>query len=139
MNPELMHQLYGGEISDYSRHTKNNTPIIIDNGIDGGVARDIENIYNTQVKGKPSIDTTGIYNNTGMPPIERDPHFDKLNIELTKTLNAIAQQLNLSPDNSTSSYKQKSITIRQQTDTDIADANNNVLKALEELKNLQAI
>jgi hypothetical protein len=137
MNSETKHQLYGGEISDYL--IKNNTPIIIDNGIDGQTAKDLEQIYNTQVKGKPSIDTTGIYNNSGLPPIARDPHFDKIGRDLTNTLNVISQQLGLNAEPSNINIKHKATSIQNQTDQDIAAANTSVLQALKELKDLNAI
>lgn len=137
MNSETKHQLYGGEISDYL--IKNNIPTVIDNGIDGHAAKDLEQIYNTQVKGKPHIDTTGIFNNSGLPPLARDPHFDKIGSDLTNTLNAISQQLGLNADISTTQSKHKAITVQNQTDQDIAAANTNVLQALQELKDLNAI
>lgn len=137
MNSETRHQLYGGEISDYI--AKNNTPLIFDNGIDGQTTKDLEQIYNNQIKGKPSIDTTGIYNNTGMPPITRDPHFDKLGKELTDTLNLISQQLGLNAETGNTQIKHKATTIQDQTDSDIAAANASVLQALKELKDLNAI
>jgi hypothetical protein len=137
MNSETKHQLYGGEISDYL--IKNTAPVIIDNGIDGQTAKDLEQIYNNQVKGKPRIDTTGIYNNSGLPPVTRDPHFDKIGRDLSNTLNAISQQLGLNADPSVVQIKHKAITVQNQTDQDIAAANTNVLQALQELKDLNAI
>jgi hypothetical protein len=139
MNAELKHQLYGGEISDYMGKTKPNKPLIYEDGVDSRTTTELEAIYTSQIKGKPSIDTTGIYNNTGLPPVERDPHYDKIGAELTKTLNAIAQQLNLSNSQKQSNIQNKSVVLKAQTDSDIAAANDNVKQALKELQELKAI
>jgi hypothetical protein len=139
MNSELQHQLYGGEISDYLQ-PKNTQSQIFEGGIDSDAARELEQIYSTQIKGKPSIDTTGIFSSNRIsPPFERDPHFDKLDHQLKNTLNAIAQQLNLGSDSSSQPLKTKAVTIQQQTDNDIAQANSNVEQALKELIQLKAI
>lgn len=135
MNAETMHQLYGGDVADYIQPTKHKT--MIDRGIDNRVVDDLSSIYNSQVKGKPSINTAGIISTNFTPPITRDPYYDKLGEELTKTLNVIARDLNLHSQSHATINKPTSLV--PQTDNDIAVANDNVQKAIEELKMLNAI
>jgi len=136
MNSEIKHQLYGGDISDYM------SPMYEQRSFEDPQHTDknLANIYDTQIKGQPSIDTTGLTaaGTAGISiPRQRDPHFDVLDAQLRNTLNAIAQQIGLTSDNAPSNNV--SVNIKNQTQTDIEAANNNVLQALRELKDLKAI
>lgn len=133
MNAEHMHQLYGGEISDYS------SPKLLQRQFEDPqqTNSNLAEIYDQQIKGKPSINTAGIVSaNFNIPKI-RDPHFDKLDNQLRNTLNSIAKEINLQP--SDMNQKPISIGLRDQTQTDIEAANNNVLQAIKELEGLKAI
>jgi hypothetical protein len=135
MSPEHKHQLYGGDISDYiinNSQKKNLSPLDI--GQD-----DLSNIYERQIKGKPNIDTTGIVS-TGsiLPSFDRDPHFCKIEDNLSATLNVIAQQIGLNSNDGTIPLQPATIALKDQTAADIATANDSVLKAIEELKSVGA-
>ena len=139
MNAEYYHQFYGGDIADHFVQKKQNNLTYKD----FDTSQDICDIYNTQIKGKPSIDTTGIFSNSTnisfASNIERDPHFTKIETDFKKVLNSIADQLDLrSNDDSVEKFTPSSIQLRDQTTDDIAAANNEVMRALEELKNLGA-
>jgi len=139
MGPEHMHQLYGGDIVDYVGVKKSKSTSIQSHP---HTDDNIGEIYNTQIKGKPHIDTTGILPtslNISLPAVERDPHFTKIDQQLTETLNAIAAQIGLSCDMSSPAQTSKSITIKQQTADDINTADSEVIRALEELKRLGAV
>ncbi len=134
MDPELMHQLYGGEIQDYIP-TKGSP--LAENKVVHSIDDDLQSVYETQVRGKPHIDTTGIFSANTSQSFERDPHFQKIETQLAQTLSQISQQLELvSAD--TPARRPDTATIQPQTQGDIDAANNNVLQALEELKSLNA-
>jgi len=137
MNAEVRQQLYGGEIGDYIQQQKY-IPAI-NNGLDGKVVDDLASIYNSQIKGKPSINTAGIISTNGTPPITRDPYYDKIGHELTMTLNNIARDLDLHSQSKSNTNINKATSLLPQTNNDIAAANDNVLKAMEELRQLKAI
>lgn len=141
MNAEHYHQLYGGDIADHFTQKKQ---INLQSKGFEDISQDICDIYNTQIKGKPSIDTTGIYNSTSnmsiASNIERDPYFDKIDTDFRNIINNIADQFGLlSNDDSVNKFTPSSVQLRSQTDDDIASANNEVMRALEELKNLGAV
>jgi hypothetical protein len=135
MSEEAKHQLYGGEISDYINRKYPSQPFDDPQLTDSNIA----NIYDTQIKGKPSIDTTGIVSmNFGSIPRQRDPHFDALDNLLKQTLNEVAKQIGLE-SNDSNFIPQAALSLKDQTQTDIEQANNNVLQALKELQDLKAI
>jgi hypothetical protein len=135
MNPETEHQLYGGEITDYVSRKYPNHPFEDPQLVDTNIA----NVYDTQVKGKPSIDTTGIISmNFGSIPKQRDPHFDAVDNLLKQTLNEVAKQIGLEA-NDQSTISPQTVSLKDQTQQDIEHANNNVLQAIKELQDLKAI
>jgi hypothetical protein len=134
MNPEIRHQLYGGEISDYLapkiEQRKYELP--------EETTTNIGDIYETQIKGKQSINTANIYNtNAVLPQYIKDERDNVLQKMLSDTLALINQQINIT-DNNTLNTK-TSPQIKDQTESDIQAANNNVLNALKELSDLNAI
>ncbi len=135
MSPEHRHQIYGGDISDYivpQKQKETQLPFL-------QTQDDLSNIYDRQIKGKPSIDTTGLVSSGNiLPPFERDPHFQHIENNLKDTLNIIAQQIGLSDNDGVKTLRSGSVDLKDQTTDDLTAANNNVLKALEELKNLGA-
>lgn len=135
MSPEHRQQIFGGEISDYIIPFKQQN---VDSFLNK-TSEDLSNIYDTQIKGKPNIDTTGLVS-TGniLPSFERDPHFTGIENNLKITLNNIAQQIGLSDNDGTVTLQPGSLSLKNQTANDLAAANNNVLKALEELKSVGA-
>lgn len=135
MSPEHRQQIFGGEISDYIIPIKQKDSLNFYNQ----TSEDLSGIYDTQIKGKPSIDTSGLAS-TGniLPPFERDPHFASIENDLKSTLNIIAQQIGLSDNDGVKTLQPGSISLRDQTADDLTLANNNVLKALEELKSVGA-
>lgn len=137
MNAEYYHQFYGGDIADYCFHKKQSNI----RGVDFDASQDLCDIYNSQIKGKPSIDTTGIYSNSTKMSlgsnIERDPYFDKIDADLSVTLNNIAKQIGLqSNDDSVNKFTPASVQLKNQTSDDISAATCEVAKALAELKSL---
>lgn len=135
MSPEHMQQILGGEISDYILPIKQRDSFkFLDQA-----SEDLASVYNKQIKGKPSIDTTGIVS-TGniLPPFERDPHFASIENSLKETLNTIAQQIGLNDNDGTRTLQSGTLSLKDQTADDLTLANNNVLKALEELKSAGA-
>lgn len=135
MTPEQKHQLYGGEISDYTV-----SRVLTERAYEKPeiTTKKLGDIYDTQIKGKQSIDTTGIYTNQSpASTFERDPQSVKMEQQLQQTLRTIAQQLNL--NNSTEKDIKDTLSIKQQSTGDIDQANQNVLQALKELKDMHAI
>jgi hypothetical protein len=139
MSPEHRHQFYGGDISDYIINNNNQKQAQVQLPFDKG-QDDLSNIYEKQIKGKPNIDTTGLVS-TGsiLPKFDRDPHFCKIQDNLSATLNAIAQQIGLNDNDGTAVLQPATIALKNQTAADIATANNSVLKAIEELKSAGAV
>jgi hypothetical protein len=139
MNPELYHQLYGGDISDYLPKTaaapfKNfGAPEASDN--------ELAHIYNTQIKGKPSIDTSGLGGIPNMSSlIQKDNRNDPLNQLFQQTLNKVAHTIGLVDDlPDYRPLKLSTIKLNTQTDSDIAAAAANVMQALKELQELNAV
>lgn len=130
-----MHQLYGGEITDYVESKQSLHKYEDPQQVDSNIA----NVYDKLVKGKPSIDTSGIVSlNFGNIPKQRDPHFDALDNMLKETLNAVARQIGLDSD-SQHTVSPQTISLKDQTSSDIENANNNVIQALKELQDLNAI
>jgi predicted nucleotide-binding protein (sugar kinase/HSP70/actin superfamily) len=76
--------------------------------------------------------------NFGSIPRQRDPHFDALDNLLKQTLNEVAKQIGLE-SNDSNFIPQAALSLKDQTQTDIEQANNNVLQALKELQDLKAI
>ena len=136
MSPEHRQQIFGGDIADYFvPHKIQNAHENINVNTD-----DLSSIYERQVSGKPSIDTTGLASPGNFTPsFERDPHFQHIEDSLKVTLNNIAQQIGLTDNDGMQTYQQGTITLKDQTADDLSTANNNVLKALEELKNAGAV
>lgn len=134
-NPEHLQQIYGGEINDYYTQQK---PIDYNaTSLDQG-DQVLGDIYQAQVKAKGSIDTTGIYRSTHVPLqalIERQP--DKFERMLSDTLSQIAKVVDIT--NKDNMVTIPSVTPKEQTQNDIAQAQDNVARAMQELVQLGAI
>lgn len=133
MNSEHKHQLYGGEVSDYMVSQKITDRLYED---PAQTDKNIGEIYSTQVQGKKSIDTRGIFNTSmGIPPMERDPQINQLEQLLSQTLGNIAQQLNIG-DNGQVHKVKSTLNLKNQTNDDIDAANQRVLQAMKELEDI---
>jgi len=135
MNPETSHQLYGGELSDYLLPRK-----IAERAYEDPETstKNIGDIYDSQIKGKPAIDTTNIYSNKSAPTsFERDPTSVKIEQRLQSTLQKIAHELNI--NNEPQKNMNDTLGLKQQSTNDVEQANQNVLNALKELKDMKAI
>lgn len=134
-NPEHLQQIYGGDVGDYDFHQKpidyNATSLSPNDQVLG-------DIYNSQIKPKGSIDTSGIYRSTNVPLqslIERQP--DKFEQMLSDTLTQIAKIVDITTN--TGSTAVPSVTPKEQTQADLAQAQDNVAQAMKELAALGAI
>jgi len=88
----------------------------------------LSDLYTSNVAGRGSINTTGLTSTKGLQTqFERDPTTKKLESDLNKTLSNI--------------FKKEEPTKKETTVTPAIedDAQQNVLKALEELKKLNAL
>lgn len=136
VNSELQHQLFGGEISDYLMRRPQTEAGVFDNNPYSD--KKLGDIYNAQVKDKGSIDTSGIYRSSNVPLqslIERQP--DKFQQMLNDTLSQVAKDIGLIPNSSQSTVP--SVLPKQQTQSDIQLAQDNIAQAIQELKDLNAI
>jgi hypothetical protein len=123
MNSELRHQLYGGEISDHLP-SQNNTSSI-DASIDGV---NLSEIYNSRVKGRASINTTGLAAKPGVGPvISRDPVTEKLENNLFNSFQKILNDVNPPKQNKPA----PDVAVSPEN-----EAMDNIRKALEELKSI---
>jgi hypothetical protein len=128
-----MHQLYGGEVSDHFKVQSKSTPDFTNTVFNN---QKLETIYNVQVKPVGQIATTNSSANISMNAlIERQP--DPLIDQLQNTLSRIAQEYGFKSDMQTNTDFKPSL--KDQSTTDIQQANDAVLKALEELKSLGEI
>ena len=131
MNPEHAHQLFGGEISDHIRVQGKSAPDFTDSFFKND--QKLGDIYNAQVKPVGKIAVTNSPTNMSMDAlIERQP--DPLALQLQNALSQIAAEHGLTTDNATNTNFTP--TIKDQSSDDLQQANDAVLKALEELKSL---
>jgi hypothetical protein len=129
-----MHQLYGGEVSDHFKVQGKLISEII-NATPNNDQR-LGDIYNSQVKPIGNVTVTNSSTNMSVDAlIERQP--DPLVQQLQNTLTRIAQEYGVMPDNTTNTNFKP--TLKDQSNNDIQQANDAVLKALEELKALGEI
>lgn len=134
-NPEHLQQLYGGDVGDYAFHQK---PIDYNATFMSPNDQVLGDIYSSQIKPKGSIDTSGIYRSANVPLqslIERQP--DKFEQMLSDTLTQIAKIVDIT--NNTGSTAIPSLTPKEQTQADLAQAQDNVAQAMKELAALGAI
>ena len=136
MNAEFQHQLYGGEIADYIAARKDAN--IINTISNTGDSKSLESIYNNSIKNKGSIDTTNLLN----PSFDfrslidhRDP--DPLLQQLSDTIAKISADISLESEPLVDT--QAILAPKNQTQDDILHAQDNVARALAELKDLGAV
>lgn len=134
MNAEYAHQLFGGEISDHFKIQNKLAPNFVNNIINND--QKLGDVYNSQVKPIGQVAVTNSPTNMSMDAlIERQP--DPLVQQLQATLSKIAREYSLASDNLTNvEFKP---TLKDQSTVDIQQANDAVMKALEELKSLGEI
>ena len=139
MNAEYTQQIYGGEIGDYLTKTNAIDFSKVSHGPDIGT--DIANIYNNQVASKGRIETTNLLaSNINLTSLidQRPP--DPMQQMLNNTITKIAKEVGLEGD---PSPIQSDINVllkpRDQSSSDIQQAQNNIAAALAELKSLGAI
>jgi len=134
VNAEFTHQLYGGEISDHLKIQGKLAPDFVDSFFNND--QKLETIYNTQVKPIGHVAVTASPANISMDAlIERQP--DPLVDQLQITLSKIAQEYGLTSDSQTNiNFKP---TLKDQSASDIQQANDAVIRALAELKALNEI
>lgn len=131
MNAENAHQLFGGEISDHFKIQGKLASDFTDSFFEND--QKLGNIYSNQVKPVGQINVTSSPINMSVESlIERQP--DPLIQQLQATLAKIAQQHNLTPDNKVNT--EFKLVMKDQSADDIQQANDAVMKALEELKSL---
>ena len=137
MNAEHMHQHYGGDIGDYLNMPKQGLKAI--NNTDQFSVNDgaLESIYDSQVKQKGAIDTSNIYvNRPNMQSlIERQP--DKFEQMLSDTLDRVAREIGAVDD--VPVREVPSVQPKEQSPDDIHRAQDEVARALAELKSLGAL
>lgn len=131
MNAEYNHQLYGGEISDHFTIQGKTTPSSINPLLNND--QKLGDIYSAQVKPVGQVAITKSATNMNVNAlIEHQP--DPLVQQLQDTLAKIAQDFALTPDSKVDvNFKP---TLKDQSADDINQANDAVMKALEELKAL---
>ena len=136
MSAEIMQQLYGGEISDF---IKGNLPPMSKDTHSNPITSSLEGIYNNQVQPQGSINPIGV-NGIGFNPRNLIEHNkdDEWTKSLTATLNKVAREVNLQPD-ADSITTPPSINLMPQSDSDVQIAQDNVLKAIEELRALNGL
>jgi len=134
VNAEYAHQLFGGEISDHFKIQGKLAPDFVNNILNND--RKLEDIYNSQVKPVGNVTVTNSPTNMSMDAlIERQP--DPLVLQLQNTLSKVAQEYGLTSDNQTNiDFKPA---LKDQSVDDMQQANDAVMKALEELKSLGEI
>jgi len=137
MNAEHLHQIYGGDIADYINLPKEGIKAV--RNINQLIASDnaLESIYDSQVKQKGAIDTSNIYvNRPNMQSlIERQP--DKFEQMLADTLNRVAREIGAVDE--VPVREVPSVQPREQTQDDIRHAQNEIVRAMAELKDLGAL
>jgi hypothetical protein len=134
VNAEHAHQLFGGEVSDHFVIQGKLAPDFVDSFFNND--QKLGDVYNSQVKPVGHVAVTNSPTNIRMDAlIEREP--DPLVHQLQNTLTKIAQEHGLTSDSKTNADFTPSF--RDQSNDDIQQANDAVLKALEELKSLGAV
>jgi uncharacterized protein (DUF2267 family) len=134
VNAEYAHQLYGGEVSDHfmiqGKLAPDSTNTFFNND------QKLGDIYSDRVKqvGRVAVPNSPINFNLS-DTIERQP--DPLIAQLQDTLTKVAQEYGLTPDSTVNTNFKPAL--KDQSTTDIQQANDAVMKALEELKSLGAI
>jgi hypothetical protein len=137
MNAEHLHQIYGGDIADYINLPKEGIKAV--QNTDQLIASDnaLESIYDSQVKQKGAIDTSNIYvNRPNMQSlIERQP--DKFEQMLSDTLNRVAREIGAVEEIPVREVP--SVQPKEQTQDDIRHAQDEIARAMAELKDLGAL
>jgi hypothetical protein len=131
VNAEHAHQLFGGEISDHIRIQGKTAPDFTDSFLKND--QRLGDIYSSQVKPVGKVAVTNSPTNMSIDAlIERQP--DPLALQLQNALSQIAAEHGLTADSMTDVNFTPSI--KDQSSDDVQQANDAVMKALEELKSL---
>lgn len=136
MNPEQLQQLYGGEITDHIKIQNQLAPDLF-KVIDSG--EQLTNIYNNQVKSKGSVNVTNSLIAFNPEHLIDKPSDDHISLSFKDTLNKVAAEIGLTDADGVRYSPEYNPLLKDQSKTDIDQANDAVLKALEELKSLGEI
>jgi hypothetical protein len=137
MNAEHLHQIYGGDIADYINLPKEGLKVVQSTDIAAANDNALQNLYDSQVKNKGAIDTSNIYINRPnvQSLIERQP--DKCDQMLRDTLDRVAREIGITDDEVVRSVP--SVQPKEQTQDDIHRAQDEIARAMAELKELGAL
>ena len=131
MNPEHLHQLFGGEVSDHFKIQGRLAPEFTADLLNND--QKLGDIYSARVKPVGKVAVTNSPTNINMEAlIEHQP--DPLVLQFQDTLSRIASEHGLTSDDFTNVNFTPSI--KDQSSDDLQRANDAVQKALAELKEL---
>ena len=139
MNAEYLHQLYGGDITDH---------VVRSNAVDftkvspvHDSGKDLTKIYSSEVKAKGPIDTTGLVaQNINLNNLFVDRPPDPFQVMLNNTLTKIASEIGLEAEPGVNvKALPDMLAPKDQSQTDIQQAQDNIAAAMAELKALGAI
>jgi len=136
MNSEHLQQLYGGEISNFVKIQNKTAPDYINQNNNSD---QLSNVYNAQVKPKGSINATNSILAFNPKHLIDQPTEDPLIVSLRETLNKVATEIGLTDADGIRHSPEYNPMLRDQSSDDLNQANDAVLKALEELKTLGEI
>lgn len=136
MNPEHMHQIYGGEISDHIKIQNQSAPDFF-KSIDSG--EQLTNIYNSQVKSKGAVNVTNSILAFNPKQLIDKSAEDPISLAFKDALNKVAAEIGLTDADGVRYNPEYNPMLKDQAPDDLNQANDAVLKALEELKSLGEI
>jgi len=136
MNPEHMHQIYGGEISDHIKIQNQSAPDFF-KSVDSG--EQLTNIYNSQVKSKGAVNVTNSILAFNPKQLIDKPAEDPISLAFKDALNKVAAEIGLTDADGVRYTAEYNPMLKDQSSTDIQRANDAVARALEELKTLGEI
>jgi hypothetical protein len=136
VNSEQLQQLYGGEITDHIKIQNQLAPDLF-KVVDSG--EQLTNIYNNQVKSKGSVNVTNSLIAFNPKHLIDKPSDDPISLSFKDTLNKVAAEIGLTDADGVRYSPEYNPLLKDQSKTDIDQANDAVLKALEELKSLGEI
>jgi hypothetical protein len=131
-----MQQIYGGEISDHIKIHNQTVPDIY-KVVDSG--EQLTNIYNSQVKSKGAVDVSNSILAFNPKNLFERPAEDPISISFKDTLNKVAVEIGLTDADGLRYSPEYNPMLRDQSSDDLNQANDAVLKALEELRTLGEI
>ena len=128
-----MHQIYGGEISDHIKIQNQSAPDFL-KSVDSG--EQLTNIYNSQVKSKGAVNVSNSILAFNPKNLFERPAEDPISVSFKDTLNKVAAEIGLTDADGLRYSPEYNPMLRDQSSADLNQANDAVLRALEELKTL---